>query len=791
MKNYKLLLLCVISLLQFNYSLLAQEKNKIENSYEKYFELEKEIPYLHLNKTSFFKGEKIWFKAYVLNLNTQKLNYNTRNLYCSIYDEKGNLKYTKMLLVQQGLASGFFEVDETFTDKVYYIKSSTNYMKNFQEDESFIQKIQILNNQNNAELTTASDEIDNRDSFSYNIQVVPEGGSLLANSINTIGVALKYGVTSQMVKSARVIEGKKEIIDTYHFDQNGNSKVQFFITKGKKYKTEIILNDGTKIIEPISYTKIKGVNLAVNNVGSNMVEFIVRTNEETVNDLVGKEYYIFVHNTNSYLKKNIKFKKEAIGYSIFLNRKLFRSGTNIVTLFNDKDEPVAERTFFNYDRSILKSLNLEVAEEENDSIVIDVSKIKSDKDVYFLSASILPTDTKANSPKNDIYSNFLIKPFVNQELNDIDDYLNDTNRKKLTKLDMIMLNQANSKYKWFNIMNNSPKELFDYEKGITIKGVTNIEEPQDFKNVFLLSRENDLLRNTTLESEAFEFKNLYLLDTTTINFSFSDKKFLKEPKVYIRSYPIFKDEKIEINNEETISTKKVKGQLELTQVSDDFVTSNSEILKEVEVKARKVKFENRPLTLNLVNGIKINKNFYARKTPVLSFIRSQGFSVSDHPFGVKISHSMSPRSGVRIFLDDFEISNNSNMLLGLRFKIVEEFSEIFISNFNDEIYLYSSDFSYIPKTRICSNIPYKVPYGFSKEEAYVGPRYASTSNELFKSYGAIHWESYIELDEKDSFKIKFPRLDQKEVKVYIQGITKDGSLVSYEKILNLDTNELR
>ena len=137
-------LLFILSIL-FVSMLTAQVKN-VDSLYVKYFENQREVPYVHLNKTSFFKGEEVWFKAYVLNLNTQKLHQNTSNLYCTLYDENGVYKDQKLLYVKDGVASGNFKIDSTYTSEKYYIKASTNFMRNFEEDESFLQELTIVDN---------------------------------------------------------------------------------------------------------------------------------------------------------------------------------------------------------------------------------------------------------------------------------------------------------------------------------------------------------------------------------------------------------------------------------------------------------------------------------------------------------------------------------------------------------------------------------------------------------------------------------------------------------------------
>ena len=57
----------------------------IDNFYSNYFQNTREIPYLHLNKTSFLKGEEVWFQSYVIEQNSNKLHPTTSNLLIELY----------------------------------------------------------------------------------------------------------------------------------------------------------------------------------------------------------------------------------------------------------------------------------------------------------------------------------------------------------------------------------------------------------------------------------------------------------------------------------------------------------------------------------------------------------------------------------------------------------------------------------------------------------------------------------------------------------------------------------
>ncbi|WP_299162282.1 hypothetical protein [uncultured Tenacibaculum sp.] len=172
-----------IALLLFS-TILAAQKSKLNNNYISYFENTREIPFLHLNKTSFLKGEEIWFKAYIQEQNSQKLHPTTTNLYVSIFEESGNLKDQQLIHIKEGMGSGSIDIDSTYTNGNYYLKASTNWMKNFKEDNSFNQKIKIISSLKSTKKLT-------RNKGNYEFKLFPEGGHIIENTNNNLGILIK------------------------------------------------------------------------------------------------------------------------------------------------------------------------------------------------------------------------------------------------------------------------------------------------------------------------------------------------------------------------------------------------------------------------------------------------------------------------------------------------------------------------------------------------------------------------------------------------------------------------
>ena len=351
----------------FIVSSFAQKTNSLDTSYSNYFSYSRIIPYLHLNKTSFIKGEEVWFKSYILNQQSNKLDTITTNLYCIIYDEKGKQKQKQLIKVKNGMANGSFKIDSTFTQKSYYIKATTNWMKNFKEDHSYVQKINIVNNKNSKK------SIQNK----YKLDVLPEGGHLLESTNNSLGIVVKdLNRKGIEIKSGAVFNQHNIVVKEFKTNSSGHGKVDFYLNKEDMYHVKIELNDGTHLTKPLPKAKKLGIALKVINTNTPFIQISLNTNNKTLAESNQKKFTLIIHNTRNYYKKTILFNSKNTKYTFFLPSKKIQKGVNIITLFNSNKTPIAERVIFNYKKDIIAPLNISLKTIYKDSIDIVIEKEK-------------------------------------------------------------------------------------------------------------------------------------------------------------------------------------------------------------------------------------------------------------------------------------------------------------------------------------------------------------------------------------------------------------------------------
>ena len=136
LRKGNLLLLFLIAVPLFS---LAQEK-KAQDAYVEYFELPRESLFLHTNKTTYIAGEDIWFTAYAFDRKSNLSSKATTNIYVGLYDKSGKQIDKKLFLAKDGIASGNMSINSKMISGDYFLKTSTNWMNNFKEDDSYIKK---------------------------------------------------------------------------------------------------------------------------------------------------------------------------------------------------------------------------------------------------------------------------------------------------------------------------------------------------------------------------------------------------------------------------------------------------------------------------------------------------------------------------------------------------------------------------------------------------------------------------------------------------------------------------
>ena len=134
---------CLLALLYSSTQLafgrsVANDVDDIKDYARNIIDFNREYPqekvYLHMDNRSYFIGDTIWFKAYVMNATTLRPTDTSGVLYVELLNEKGVEMEHKKLRIVDGMCHGEFSLKEDYRTGYYEIRAYTRNMLNFGND---------------------------------------------------------------------------------------------------------------------------------------------------------------------------------------------------------------------------------------------------------------------------------------------------------------------------------------------------------------------------------------------------------------------------------------------------------------------------------------------------------------------------------------------------------------------------------------------------------------------------------------------------------------------------------
>ncbi|CAM1343916.1 hypothetical protein [Tenacibaculum amylolyticum] len=775
----KKIVLCLVSLI-FCYTLFSQQK--IDSSYVSYFENTREIPFLHLNKTTFLQGEEIWFKTYIQEQNSQKLHTSTSNLYVSIFDQSGILKDQQLIHIKNGLGLGNILLDSTYKDKNYYIKASTRWMKNFEEDNAYYQKINIISS-----TTNITNILSEKDFFEF--KLLPEGGHFIANTTNNIGILIKNSNNKGLqIKKGVIKDQNNKIIRQFTTNEFGMNSVRLFIKENQTYTFYATLSNGSEIKTTTTSPSPQGIALHIVNKKNEPLVINAITNKKTSSVFAGKSYRIMIHNTRNFRNYSFTMNRNKQNYIFIIGKEDLPPGLNIITLFNENNAPISERLTFIHSDNLFENVRIKVRKSITDSLKVTFSN--PSRETINVSASFLPYNTKAYNPSNTISTSFLLRPYIKGSIQNPAKYFGPYYKKQQRDLDLLLLTQGWSKYNWNTIFNTPPAINYPFENGINITATLN--KPIKQKQFIVIhSKENNLIQIIPPNKNPWVIRNSFIKKNSIIDFSLNNEDFAKKISPALsfstgkinetfNSFNLFKNETLEVAN--------------FSLLKGDFET-----LDEVIVQANKRKKIDNNITYgtasNLQKGnvqdLKVGDNetiidFLLTKSYKLTYNYLGDLSISKRRGINRTNKGSYGNSNAKIFLDRNDVTGMAWILDRIYLNTVKE---IFYGNnpqrSREEIHIFSlTPSEYITKSDEYTHV--KLPIGFATEKKYYNPKYPSLQDDTYLKYGGLFWRPNITLDPYARLTFKIPKHTQQKINVYIEGISTTGKLISKKTVIKTE-----
>ena len=507
-------------------------KSGLLTPYHNYFSADREMVYTQFNKSRYLTGDDIWFTCWVLNPSSKLLSYNTTKLYVEIWSSDKKMISRKILNVKGGSASNFIHVADTLVPGTYCFRAYTSWMRNFYQDKDYNVPLTIVGPTVKKLKTTSSiapvkdvplvGTIQPTPLPDYDIQFLPESGHFIEGINNVFGVKITDAYGHGVKATGKVLDAANNEIASYATTELGMANFIITETQNTAYWSTIVLPDGNTRKVKLPLAEKQGVAINVNSGLENVV--LIQLQNNPVERALNRSYFLMIH-ANGVMYTNYKINFSASPLRQFVLKKSdLGNGIIYATLFNDELKPIAERLFYNQNKTLKGKLSFQSSALSNDTVMLTVkaSDSLSVNQAAKLSFSVLPTGTQMNDFKASLMSESRLRPALRGEIENPDYYFVKNDSTHLVALDNLMMIQGWRKYDWQEITQTKDSVLYTYpkENGFIINGsIKNwLKNKAESKSrIVLLSPQNNIMTISPVDIDGkFHFANLYLKDSTRI-----------------------------------------------------------------------------------------------------------------------------------------------------------------------------------------------------------------------------------------------------------------------------------
>ncbi|MCK8481597.1 hypothetical protein [Psychroserpens algicola] len=818
---------CLVAIFLLGHVVNAQDQNEgidLISAYKDYTEMDRELVYAHLNKSIYVKGETIGIKAYVLDKYSKTLASQAANLYCTISDDKGVLIEQKLLMVENGIATGDFEINDSYTSGYYSVKLYTNWMRNFEEENLFIETVRVIDPEVEKKLDS---EIDTK---TIDAQFLPEGGHLLSEVENTIGVIIKnsQGLGIPNIEG-EIINQNGVVVTNFKVNHLGIGKCLLTPKTGETYKA-VFKSESQEYSTDIDAIKTRGIALSVTPLRGK-VALKIKTNATTLERISQNLFKLAIHNGKNLKEISFKFDETSEVIKVIDNPDLYK-GVNIFTIFDGKNNPLVERLYFNHDGLEMITSGVPSTTVNQDSIKITLPyTIDEIKSANAVSISVLPSKTNAFHHHN-MASYILLQPYLKGYIEQAQYYFTDITPKKQFELDNLLITQGWSSYDWDTIFNNPPEYDFDYENGIGFTVNSSEKEDQQLMIYPTLNHSTKFI-SLTKDNPSYTASGLFPLQDEVIRIRSIDGISKKvKPQLYMQFDPI----KVpELNTSlQPLIIAKLNSEAPYVDLSTSNILQKVEKLDEVIINKKKGYTEIEKLKNRSLGNVEaIDETIVKRYRTLVRYLRDKGWTISDAPGKFEIYNNQTSGFQERavqvdgITFQNVENPSNTNVpdapslddhtlfvqnattipIVYLDGIILHEDLTILKSLTLDQIEWVEVNKSGVGggmrsggagliriKTRPGSKVKasvddnygtYQVPLKFSAAKKFYIPEYVSYDNAFFNKFGVIDWFPNLSVNSDGTIEFKIENKQFSEIKLVVEGIV-NNAFVSEVKTIKLN-----
>lgn len=415
--------------------------------------------YLHLDNTSYYLGETIWFKAYVVRADHEHLTDLSRVLYVELLNAEGHLLDTRKLKIENGQCHGDFKLNPAQYGGYYEVRAYTRYMLNSGEGIIFSRVFPVYDKpkKDSEYKTTITERVPSqrieqkrpvyKQDHKLELSFFPEGGSLINGIRSKVAFRATTGEGEDIAVNCTLYNNRKDSICSFSTLHQGMGSFEF---RPDTSKYTVVANwKGKKYEFPLPLALPSGITMSVDNSNEDDIYLLITKPSDLKNQHLGVTITCrgslygsdaFVMNADSVMGLN------------FPKRKL-PDGVTRITLFDAQGKILSERLVFVNHHSQLKFSMSQGKSQYQPFEPVSLSfQLKDNKDIPVetsFSLSVRDAGTCSMQPQADnVLTGLLLSSEVKGYIANPGYYFESDSPERRAALDLLLMVQGWSRYSW-------------------------------------------------------------------------------------------------------------------------------------------------------------------------------------------------------------------------------------------------------------------------------------------------------------------------------------------------------
>ena len=255
MKHLLFSLLTTIAIAALSPQMQAQSIDSTIERYARDYSPEK--LHLHFDKASYYPGETVWFKAYIMD--GLYPSENSKTLYIDWIAPNGDVVFHSVSPIVDGGTNGQVELPENYEGSFIHVRAYTKWMLNFDTAFLYTKDIRVHSRKPAAAAKPA---------LITNLQFFAEGGDPVAGIPNTFAFQSTDQWGRPVELRGRITDAAGKFIDSFRTIHNGMGMLHFIPAPGVAYTAQWKDSRGIGGSTPLPASRPSGVTMRVAQAGA-------------------------------------------------------------------------------------------------------------------------------------------------------------------------------------------------------------------------------------------------------------------------------------------------------------------------------------------------------------------------------------------------------------------------------------------------------------------------------------------------------------------------------------------